>query len=65
MSSKIAAGVALLVLLASTGLASAQTARHYVQEPYTGTIWQGVVPYGSDQVPDPYAGTIWQGVTPY
>jgi hypothetical protein len=33
--------------------------------PYAGTIWDGVVPYGSDQAANPYAGTIWDGVVPY
>jgi hypothetical protein len=63
MSGKIIATIAAIVLLASTGLASAQTAQtrtHAVNEPYAGTIWEGVVPYGADQIADRYAGTIWQ-----
>jgi hypothetical protein len=66
MSGKIIAAIAAAVLLTSTGLASAQTrTKAHSQDPYAGTYWEGVVPYGSDQVPDRYAGTIWQGVVPY
>lgn len=68
MSGKLIAAIAAAVVLASTGLASAQTrakAQFHAQEPYAGTVWEGVVPYGSDQMPDRYAGTIWQGVAPY
>jgi hypothetical protein len=37
-----------------------------VCDPYAGTVFDGVAPYGA--VPrscDPYAGTIWEGVAPY
>jgi hypothetical protein len=55
------------MLLASTGLASARSATHVAQshDPYAGTVWENVVPYGSNDVPDPYAGTVWDGVAPY
>jgi|HubBroStandDraft_1064217.scaffolds.fasta_scaffold2113905_1 hypothetical protein len=34
-------------------------------DPYAGTVWEGVVPYGSRGMPDSYAGTPFQGVAPY
>jgi hypothetical protein len=64
MSGKIIAAVAAAFLLASTGLASART-QAFSHEPFAGTVWDGVVPYGSNDVRDPYAGTIWEGVAPY
>jgi hypothetical protein len=37
----------------------------YRYNPYAGTVWDGVAPYGSHGAPDPYAGTRFQGVAPY
>jgi hypothetical protein len=67
MSGKVLATIVAAMLLASTGLASARSATHVAQshDPYAGTVWENVVPYGSNDVPDPYAGTVWDGVAPY
>jgi hypothetical protein len=37
----------------------------YWQDPYAGTPFENVAPYGADEQPDPYAGTVWDGVAPY
>ena len=67
MSAKIIAIAAATMLFASSGLASARTAPLAVhsQDPYAGTVWDGVAPYNSGAMPDPYAGSIWDGVAPY
>jgi hypothetical protein len=73
MTSKITAILAAAVVLASAGVASAQTNRH------TGTQWQA--PYANsfynqdtrnlryghanDRQYDPLAGTVFDGVAPY
>jgi len=72
---------AAALLIGSTAIASAQNSTNrpfapdytqnlaprgaYTSNPYAGTVWDGVVPYGSDQVANPYAGTVWDGVVPY
>jgi hypothetical protein len=78
MSGKILIAAAAAILLASTGLASAQTRTHSLRAPYAygyapyansyydQWYWNGI--YGvapSFNVPDPYFGTIWEGVAPY
>jgi hypothetical protein len=37
----------------------------YWQEPYAGTPFQNVVPYGANEQSDPYAGTAFDNVAPY
>jgi len=37
----------------------------YWRDPYAGTYWEGLAPYGSNDQPDPYAGTYWEGLAPY
>jgi hypothetical protein len=37
----------------------------YSQDPYYGTPFENVAPYGADEQADPYAGTVWDGVAPY
>jgi hypothetical protein len=78
MSRKILIGAVSVVLLASTGLASAQTRTHTLRGPsdhgyapyahsyFDQWYWNGingVAPAFS--VPDRYFGTIWEGVAPY
>ncbi len=78
MSTKTVVAMAAIVLLGSTALASAQSSAHhrrhaapqapYAQEnydPYYGTVFDNVVPYGSNNQPDPYRGTYFDGVAPY
>jgi len=72
MSAKIIATLAAAVLLGTTALASAAEApaRHRgaavsTQDPYAGTYFEGVVPYGSEHLASPYAGTVFDGVAPY
>jgi hypothetical protein len=75
MTGKITAILAAALVLASAGVASAQTHRHagvrwqapYANSYYDRDYWvgiQGVVPY---QTPgfDPYVGTPFDGVAPY
>lgn len=73
--------VVAALLLGSTVMASAQTRTHQpdagfysermaasrgaFRDPYAGTVWENVAPYGSHDMPDPYAGTVWEGVAPY
>jgi hypothetical protein len=67
MLGKIPATIVAAMLLASTGSASAQSVTHAARshDPYAGTVWASVVPYGSNDVPNPYAGTVWDGVAPH
>jgi hypothetical protein len=72
MSVKVISTLAAAVLLGTTALASAAQApsRHQraavaTQDPFAGTYFEGVVPYGSEQMPNPYAGTVFDGVAPY
>jgi hypothetical protein len=37
----------------------------YWQDPYAGTPFENVAPYGSSDQPDPYAGTVFDNVAPY
>jgi hypothetical protein len=37
----------------------------YWQDPYAGTPFQNVAPYGANQQPDPYAGSVFDNVAPY
>jgi hypothetical protein len=72
MSNKILIAAVSAILLASTGLASAQTRARshaygsapYVDSYFDQTYWNAVGPHFYVQ-PDPYAGTIWEGVAPY
>lgn len=73
------AAVAFAGLFASPVLAQAQTdygqgapvvlAKQKKQssycDPYSGSYWDNVAPYGSNSCPDPYAGTRWEGWAPY
>jgi hypothetical protein len=76
MTSKITAAAVAAVLLASAGVASAQTNNHWArasvhtQGPssdsyYNRHYWDAVAPYGRAEQRDPYIGTIWEGVVPY
>lgn len=76
MSGKIFAAMAVTVLLATTGFASARTKTHhqvgysgernYSTSYYDRAYWDAVSPRGgADWQRDPYAGTIWDGVAPY
>jgi hypothetical protein len=78
MSNKILIAVASAILVASTGLASAQTRTHarapYVNKPYINTpyvdpyynrtYWDAVLP-NTYVRPDPLVGTVFEGVAPY
>jgi hypothetical protein len=74
MSNKILLAAVAAIVLASTGLASAQTRVHrqapigYGSAPYTssrydGWNWEGVPSFYVR--PDPFVGTVWQNVAPY
>ena len=75
MSNKILIAAVAAIVLASTGLASAQT-RTYVRAPYAygyasssnsyydPSYWDAVAPNIYVR-PDPFVGTVWQGVVPY
>ena len=68
MSNKIVIAAVAAILVASTGLASAQARVHrqaqigYGYAPYTG-YWEGTPSFYVR--PDPFAGTVWQNVAPY
>ena len=75
MTSKITVILAAAVVLASAGVASAQTNRHggaqwqapYANSYYNRDYWariQGVAPYETPHF-NPYAGTVFDGVAPY
>jgi hypothetical protein len=76
MTSKITAVLAAALVLASAGVASAQTGRRAQwQAPYGESYYgyynrdywagiQGVAPYRTPRF-DPYAGTVFEGVAPY
>jgi hypothetical protein len=75
MSNKILIAAVSAVLLASTGLASAQTRTHwqapsangyapYADSYYNRTYWDAVAPNMYVR-PDPLVGTVWEGVAPY
>jgi hypothetical protein len=73
MTGKITAILAATVVLASAGVASAQTNRHagaQWQLPYANSYYNqetGNLRYGhaSDRQFDPLAGTVFDGVAPY
>lgn len=81
MISKVTAAIVAAVLVASAGVASAQTsertARTHAQTALTSAAWQsphfyynkdywdGVAPAGRIQQRDPFAGTYFEGVVPY
>jgi hypothetical protein len=73
MSNKILIAAVSVILLASTGLASAQTRIHrqaqygyasYTDSYYDRSYWDAVAPNIYVR-PDPFVGTIWEGVVPY
>jgi hypothetical protein len=76
MSNKILIAAVSAILLASTGLASAQTRTHwqapygysyyapYGNSYYDRSYWQAVAPSFYVR-PDPFVGTVWEGVVPY
>jgi hypothetical protein len=74
MISKITAILAAAVVLASAGIAAAQTSSHPArtngqwqakQAPYSD-IWTGSgFPAGRYDQRDPYAGSVFDGVAPY
>ncbi|MGC1351122.1 MAG: hypothetical protein WA858_15285 [Xanthobacteraceae bacterium] len=75
MSNKILIAAVAAIVLASTGLASAQTRTH-VRAPYAygyapssnsyydRSYWDAVAPNIYVR-PDPFVGTVWEGVVPY
>ncbi len=77
MSNKILVAAATAILLASAGLASAQTQTRnhaprangvyqpYANSYYDRTYWESIAPNGTIGRPDPFVGTIWEGVVPY
>jgi hypothetical protein len=69
MSNKLIAAIVTVVMLASTGVAFAENRSQRESskacDPYVGTYWEGVAPYGATSQCDPYDGTIWEGVAPY
>jgi hypothetical protein len=73
MTSKITAIVAVAVVLASAGVASAQTNRRagaQWQAPYANSYYNQDtrnLRYGhaNDHQLDPYRGTVFEGVAPY
>jgi hypothetical protein len=75
MSNKILVAVAVAILFASTGLASAQTRTHhrapyaygYDHSYYDRTYLDGAAQFAPSLAvrPDPFAGTYWEGVVPY
>jgi hypothetical protein len=75
MSNKILIAAASAILLASTGLASAQMRTHwqapqtygyapYAHSYYDRAYWDAVAP-NTFVRPDPFIGTVWEGVVPY
>jgi hypothetical protein len=76
MSNQILIAAVSAILLASTGLASAQQGRTHWQAPnaygyapygnsyYNKTYWDAVAPNMYVR-PDPYVGTVWDNVAPY
>ena len=63
---KLIVAIVTAVTLAPTSLASAETRYSHACNPYAGTYWDGIAPYGSTPTScDPYDGTIWEGVAPY
>ena len=73
MVGKITAAAAVAALLASAGVASAQTPRPYVgralqppmaQSYYNEDYWRAIAPNQFDPR-DPYVGTVWYGIAPY
>jgi opacity protein-like surface antigen len=75
MSNKILIAAVSAILLASTGLASAQTRIHrqatygygyapYANSYYDRSYWDAVAPNIYVR-PDPFVGTVWEGVVPY
>ena len=72
---RISAILAATLMLASAGVASAQTNRHaraQWQAPYADfyfnrDYWAGIEGFAPYQRPrfDPYAGTVFEGVAPY
>jgi hypothetical protein len=69
MTSKITAILAAAVVLASAGVASAQTHRHagaQWQAPYANSDTRNLrFGHANDPQFDPYAGTVFEGVAPY
>jgi hypothetical protein len=81
MSAKVLPALVVGLLVGTTALASAQTANgqrefytpvvqrgvpdYYWTDPYYGTPYENVAPYGAYAQPDPYAGTVYQGIAPY
>jgi hypothetical protein len=75
MSNRILIAAVSAILLASTGLASAQGRARwqapdaygyapYVDSYYNKTYWDAVAPNMYVR-PDPYVGTVWENVAPY
>jgi hypothetical protein len=75
MSNRILIAAVSAIVLASTGLASAQTGTHsqapnaygyapYADSYYNKTYWDAVAPNIYVR-PDPLVGTVWENVAPY
>lgn len=76
MIGKLTAAAAVAILVASAGVASAQTRAHrprlaadwqtpYAGAYYNGDYWRAVTPFGLAEQRDAYAGTVFEGVAPY
>lgn len=77
MIGKITAAVAVAILLANAGVASAQTNRApradsvwqtpapFFNNYYNEDYWRAVAPNLPREQYDPYAGTVLDGVAPY
>ena len=75
MTGKIATAAVAAIVLATAGVASAQTetrvAQANVTAPapsnayYNSDYWNAIADRGRDFKRDPYAGTVFEGVVPY
>jgi hypothetical protein len=75
MSAKLLPALVVGLLLGTTALASAQMRTidqyggyapyYYSTDPYFGTPFENVAPYGNYNQPDPYRGTYFDEVAPY
>jgi hypothetical protein len=71
MNRFVASVVVTVIALASTSSAFAeiqdrtQRESHSACDPYAGSNWEGMAPYGGTSRCDPYKGNIWEGVAPY
>jgi hypothetical protein len=72
VKNKLLVSIVTTISLASASVAFANPQNDYrvnsykACDPYAGTVWDGVAPYGSTpECDDPYKGTVWEGIAPY